>query len=341
MKTNANREEILDEARHWIQKTSSVPEWQNARARFLGKKGVVTEGLRELGQLSLEERREKGRALHQLEKELEQLFEEARIQLEKRIENQQIQTTAVDVTLPGRGFFRGGIHPVSRSLQEIVSFFEKLGFAVAMGPEVEDDWHNFEALNIPPYHPARDLQDTFYLSGGLLLRTHTSPVQIRVMQSAKPPIRIVAPGRVYRRDSDVTHTPLFHQVEGLLVDEGIAFSHLKGVLSGFLRSFFGEKIRLRFRPSFFPFTEPSAEVDIGCLICQGKGCRVCKNGGWLEVLGCGMVHPNVFKAVGYNARKTQGFAFGMGVERLTMLRHGIDDLRLFFENDIRFIGQFQ
>ncbi len=341
MNTIADCEDILKEARHRIQEVSSLPEWQNVRAYFLGKKGIVTQGLKELGKLPVEERRARGQVLHQMEKELENFFEEARAQIEKKVEDQQIQKKAVDVTLPGRISFRGGIHPVTQSLHEVVTFFKKLGFTVATGPEAEDDWHNFEALNIPPYHPARDLQDTFYISGGYLLRTHTSPVQIRVMQSSKPPIRVVAPGRVYRRDSDVTHTPMFHQVEGLLVDEKISFSHLKGVLSAFLRSFFGEKIRLRFRPSFFPFTEPSAEVDIGCLICQSKGCRVCKNGGWLEVLGCGMVHPNVFKAVGYNSHKTQGFAFGMGIERLTMLRYEINDLRLFFENDIRFISQFQ
>lgn len=341
MKTLTDSGEIVAEARQWAQRVRSVSEWQNARARFLGKRGIVTQNLKGLGKLPLKERRERGQELHQLKAKLEAIFETARDQLDKQIEEMEIEKSAVDVTLPGRMFLRGGLHPVTQVLDEVVSFFRQLGFTVATGPEIEDDWHNFEALNIPPHHPARDMQDTFYVSDQLLLRTHTSPVQIRVMQSSPPPVRIVAPGRVYRRDSDQTHTPMFHQVEGLLVEEGVAFSHLKGVLSRFLRSFFSEEIGLRFRPSFFPFTEPSAEVDIGCLFCKQKGCRVCKGVGWLEILGCGMVHPNVFKAVGYDPNTVQGFAFGLGVERLTMLRWGIDDIRLFFENDVRFIQQFQ
>ncbi|MCG8434322.1 MAG: phenylalanine--tRNA ligase subunit alpha, partial [Gammaproteobacteria bacterium] len=244
-------------------------------------------------------------------------------------------------TLPGRGHEIGGIHPVTRTMQRIEALFRQVGFHVEEGPEIEDEFHNFDALNIPTHHPARATMDTFYLKKpGLLLRTHTSPVQIRTMQRDEPPIRIIAPGRVYRCDSDMTHTPMFHQVEGLLVDKGVSFAHLKGILTTFLRQFFEKDMRIRFRPSYFPFTEPSAEADIECVHCNGEGCRVCKQTGWLEVLGCGMVHPNVYAAVGIDSEEYTGYAFGMGVERLAMLRYGVNDLRIFFENDLRFLKQF-
>lgn len=247
----------------------------------------------------------------------------------------------IDVTLPGRGQLSGGLHPVTRTLERIEQCFSRIGYEVAEGPEVEDDYHNFEALNIPGHHPARAMHDTFYFNANMLLRTHTSPVQVRTMESQQPPIRIVCPGRVYRCDSDLTHSPMFHQVEGLLVDEGVSFADLKGTIEEFLRAFFEKQLEVRFRPSFFPFTEPSAEVDIQCVICSGNGCRVCKQTGWLEVMGCGMVHPNVLRMSNIDPEKFQGFAFGMGAERLAMLRYGVNDLRLFFDNDLRFLGQFR
>ncbi|HEX22052.1 MAG TPA: phenylalanine--tRNA ligase subunit alpha, partial [Chromatiales bacterium] len=253
----------------------------------------------------------------------------------------KLNAEAIDVTLPGRGQQNGGLHPVTRTLQRIESLFSQLGFEVAEGPEIEDDYHNFEALNIPQSHPARAMHDTFYFDEHTVLRTHTSPVQIRVMQERQPPLRIIAPGRVYRCDSDLTHTPMFHQIEGLLVDENVTFADLKGILDDFLRNFFEQDLKVRFRPSYFPFTEPSAEADIECVMCAGKGCRVCSHTGWLEVLGCGMVHPKVFEHVDINNEKYTGFAFGMGVERLAMLRYGVNDLRLFFENDLRFLRQFR
>jgi phenylalanyl-tRNA synthetase alpha chain len=244
------------------------------------------------------------------------------------------------VSLPGRGQTIGGLHPVTRSRRRIEQIFRGAGFSVADGPEIEDDWHNFEALNIPADHPARAMHDTFYFPDGRLLRTHTSPVQVRVMQSQQPPVRVIVPGRVYRCDSDMTHTPMFHQVEGLVVDEGVTFANLKAVLHGFMQSFFEKEVRMRLRPSYFPFTEPSAEVDISCVACGGAGCRVCKSTGWLEVAGCGMVHPNVLRSVNIDSEKYTGYAFGMGIDRLTMLRYNVTDLRMFFENDLRFLRQF-
>ena len=261
--------------------------------------------------------------------------------LENAALDQQLAREGVDVTLPGRRRTVGGLHPVTRTLQRIESFFANMGFQVVEGPEIEDDYHNFEALNIPSHHPARAMHDTFYFDASTLLRTHTSPVQVRVMEQGGAPYRIICPGRVYRCDSDLTHTPMFHQVEGLLVDTNISFADLKGMLAIFLRDFFEKELDVRFRPSYFPFTEPSAEVDIQCVMCNGKGCRVCKHTGWLEVLGCGMVHPKVFEHVGVDTEKFTGFAFGMGVERLTMLRYGVNDLRLFFENDLKFLRQFR
>jgi len=263
------------------------------------------------------------------------------VALEAAALNARLAGETIDVTLPGRGQRPGGYHPLSRTLARIEALFARIGFAVAEGPEVEDDFRNFEALNIPPHHPARAMHDTFYFDAHTLLRTHTSPVQIRVMERQAPPVRVIAPGRVYRCDSDLTHSPMFHQVEGLLVDEDVSFADLKGVLDDFLRNFFERDLGVRFRPSYFPFTEPSAEVDIQCVICGGAGCRVCKHSGWLEILGCGMVHPAVFEKVGIDSERYTGYAFGMGVERLTMLRYGVNDLRLFFENDLRFLGQFR
>ncbi|HHH46450.1 MAG TPA: phenylalanine--tRNA ligase subunit alpha, partial [Thiotrichales bacterium] len=280
-------------------------------------------------------------AINQAKQALQQAIESRRDTLAREALERRLVEERVDVTLPGRRRPAGGWHPVTRTLQRIESLFSQLGFEVAEGPEIEDDFHNFEALNIPPHHPARAMHDTFYLEDGHVLRTHTSPVQIRVMEQTRPPLRIIAPGRVYRCDSDVTHTPMFHQVEGLMVDTDVSFADLKGVLDEFLRRFFERDLAVRFRPSYFPFTEPSAEVDIQCVMCGGEGCRVCGHSGWLEVLGCGMVHPKVFEHVGIDNEAWTGFAFGMGVERLAMLRYGVNDLRLFFENDLRFLAQFR
>ncbi|TCO83448.1 phenylalanyl-tRNA synthetase alpha subunit [Plasticicumulans lactativorans] len=311
------------------------------RVHYLGKRGVLTERLKALGSLPADARREAGQAIN-LAKDAVQVALEARRQvLEAGALEQRLAAEGVDVTLPGRGQASGGLHPISRTLARIEALFRQVGFTVEEGPEIEDDFHNFEALNIPAHHPARAMHDTFYFGDGRLLRTHTSPVQVRTMQSRQPPIRIIAPGRVYRCDSDLTHSPMFHQVEGLFVDEGVSFADLKGVLYDFLRAFFERDLDVRFRPSYFPFTEPSAEVDIQCVMCGGDGCRVCKHTGWLEVLGCGMVHPAVYAQVGIDAERYTGYAFGMGVERLAMLRYGVNDLRLFFENDLRFLQQFR
>ncbi len=310
------------------------------RVQYLGKKGLLTELLKGLGAVPAEERPQAGQAINRAKQALQAAIEARKSALEQAKLDAQLAAEAIDVTLPGRGRGSGGLHPVTRTLQRIEAFFARLGFEVAEGPEIEDDYHNFEALNIPAHHPARAMHDTFYFDEHTVLRTHTSPVQVRVMEHREPPLRIVAPGRVYRCDSDVTHTPMFHQVEGLMVDEGISFADLKGVLDAFLKDFFERDLRVRFRPSYFPFTEPSAEVDIECVICGGEGCRVCSGTGWIEILGCGMVHPKVFEAVGVDNEKYTGFAFGMGAERLAMLRYGVNDLRLFFENDLRFLRQF-
>ena len=310
------------------------------RVRYLGKNGLLTEQLKRLGSLPKEERPQAGQAINQAKQSLQQALEVRKGVLEQQALAARLSAERIDVTLPGRGMGTGGLHPVSRTLQRIEAMFAHAGFEVKEGPEIEDDYHNFEALNIPAHHPARAMHDTFYFDAHLLLRTHTSPVQIRTMEQGKPPMKIIAPGRVYRCDSDLTHTPMFHQVEGFLVDENVSFADLKGVLYDFLSRFFERDLRLRFRPSYFPFTEPSAEVDIECVMCGGEGCRVCSNTGWLEVLGCGMIHPEVFRYVGIDSEKYTGYAFGMGVERLTMLRYGVNDLRLFFENDLRFLRQF-
>jgi phenylalanyl-tRNA synthetase alpha chain len=301
---------------------------------------VLTGQLKRLGALPPEQRPAAGQVINRAKDALQTAIDERRAALEAAALAARLAAERIDVTLPGRGLRTGGLHPVTRTLRRIERLFAAAGFRVAEGPEIEDDFHNFEALNIPPHHPARAMHDTFYVTDRLLLRTHTSPVQIRVMGSEKPPLRVIAPGRVYRCDYDLTHTPMFHQVEGFLVDEQVTFADLKGVLHDFLTGFFERELRLRFRPSYFPFTEPSAEVDIECVMCSGKGCRVCKDTGWLEVLGCGMIHPEVFRHVGIDSEIWTGYAFGMGVERLTMLRYGINDLRLFFENDLRFLRQF-
>ncbi|MDA3870291.1 MAG: phenylalanine--tRNA ligase subunit alpha [Gammaproteobacteria bacterium] len=311
------------------------------RVRYLGKTGALTALLKALGSLPASERKAAGQEINTAKQNLQQSIEAHKASLEQAQLQARLVNECVDVTLPGRGQRNGGLHPVTRTMQRIESLFSQLGFRVEEGPEIEDDFHNFEALNIPEHHPARAMHDTFYFDANTLLRTHTSPVQVRHMEKEQPPLRIIAPGRVYRCDSDLTHTPMFHQIEGLLVDENVSFADLMGTLSDFLKLFFeNEDLKTRFRPSYFPFTEPSSEVDIQCVMCAGEGCRVCGHTGWLEVLGCGMVHPKVFESVNIDNEKFTGYAFGMGVERLAMLRYGVNDLRLFFENDIKFLQQF-
>ncbi len=324
-----------------INAAEDLTQLDNLRVQYLGKKGEITLQLKNLGQLPADERREAGQKINVVKQAIQQLLESRKTELSEQAINAQLAAESVDITLPGRRVDRGGLHPVTLTMNRIDRMFGKLGFDIAEGPEVEDDFHNFEALNIPAHHPARAMHDTFYFDAHTLLRTHTSPVQIRVLENSEPPVRIIAPGRVYRCDSDLTHTPMFHQVEGLLVDENVSFADLKGTLHEFLKLFFEQDdLQTRFRPSYFPFTEPSMEVDISCVICAGEGCRVCSQTGWLEVLGCGMVHPEVFRHTGIDSDRYTGYAFGMGVERLAMLRYGVNDLRLFFENDLRFLQQF-
>jgi phenylalanyl-tRNA synthetase alpha chain len=308
------------------------------KARYLGRKGIVTALLRKISGLSPEQRPETGRFANEVRKRLEEAFENALQAFEA--DRGEVRADALDVTLPGRPLARGWVHPITQITQAVCDVFQRLGFEIAEGPDVESDYYNFEALNIPRDHPARDMQDTFYISENTVLRTHTSPIQVRVMELRSPPVRIIAPGKAYRVDSDVSHTPMFHQVEGLMVQENISFGDLKGILTTFVHQIFDEETSLRFRPSFFPFTEPSAEVDIRCVICKGEGCRVCSHTGWLEVLGAGMVHPAVFEMVGYDTDRYTGFAFGMGIERIAMLKYGIEDIRKFYENDLRFLEQF-
>ncbi|MCX4186494.1 phenylalanine--tRNA ligase subunit alpha [Methylophaga sp. OBS4] len=310
------------------------------RVEYLGKKGKITAYLKQLGNVGVAERPVIGKSVNLAKQEVTGLVEQRTKTLADAAMQAALAAETVDVTLPGRNSDVGGLHPVTRTLQRIERYFQNIGFDVAEGPEIEDCHHNFTALNIPEHHPARAMHDTFYFDADKLLRTHTSPVQIRVMEEQPPPLRLIAPGRVYRCDSDLTHTPMFHQVEGLMVDENISFTDLKGVLSDFLQAFFEKPLKVRFRPSYFPFTEPSAEADIECVICGGEGCRVCGQTGWIEILGCGMVHPNVFKHVNIDSEKYLGFAFGLGVERMAMLRYGVNDLRLFFDNDLRFLKQF-
>lgn len=336
-----NLEEIVNKAREDFAQAITPADLENVKARYLGKQGAISLLLKDLGKLGPDERRALGAQVNEAKAQIEANLIARRASLAEAELQARLQSSAVDVTLPGRGLGLGGLHPVTRTLARITSLFHAMGFSVAEGPEIESDYYNFTALNIPENHPARAMHDTFYIDAQHVLRTHTSPVQIRYMQSHQPPLKIIAPGRVYRCDSDVTHTPMFHQVEGLWVDESMSFAALKGVLIDFLQRFFEkDDLRVRFRPSFFPFTEPSAEVDIGCVMCGGDGCRVCSQSGWLEILGCGMVHPNVFAQVNIDSEKYLGFAFGLGVERLAMLRYGVNDLRLFFENDLRFLRQF-
>jgi phenylalanyl-tRNA synthetase alpha chain len=328
-------------AREAIAAAEKLGALERLRVRYLGKQGTLTARLKGLGQLPPADRPRVGKVINDAKQALQDALETRRASLEADELERSLKAERLDVTLPGRGHTPGGLHPITRTLDRIEGFFLQAGFVVAEGPEVEDDYHNFEALNIPAHHPARAMHDTFYFDGQALLRTHTSPVQIRVMQGGAPPFRVIAPGRVYRCDSDVTHTPMFHQVEGFLVEEDVSFADLKGILVEFSRAFFERTLALRFRPSYFPFTEPSAEVDVQCVMCGGTGCRVCGETGWIEVLGCGMVHPKVFENVGIDSERYTGYAFGMGAERLAMLRYGVNDLRLFFENDLRFLEQFR
>ena len=333
--------ELEQEALQAVAGAADAAALDQVRVHYLGKKGSLTQQLKQLGKLPAEQRPQAGQEINRIKQMLGEAISARAETLQSAALDAQLAGEKIDVTLPGRGQWKGGLHPVTRTMRRIEQLFLPLGFSVEEGPEIEDDYHNFGALNIPDHHPARAMHDTFYFDAQTLLRTHTSPVQVRVMEQRQPPLRIIAPGRVYRCDSDLTHTPMFHQVEGLLVDENASFANLKGLIDEFLRAFFEqEDLAIRFRPSYFPFTEPSAEVDIQCVMCSGDGCRVCSHTGWLEVLGCGMVHPNVFEQVGINNERYTGFAFGMGVERLAMLRYGVNDLRLFFENDMNFLTQF-
>ncbi len=336
--TSNEVEKLTSEARDAILTAATPEELESLRVKYLGRKGALTGILRSLGQLDPEVRRQVGQEANRAKIDLEAALEQRSAALKDAA--RQAAATAVDVTLPGRRLPRGRRHPLNQVMAEVCDIFLHLGFEAVEGPEVELDWYNFEALNLPPDHPARDMQDTFYFNDKVLLRTHTSPMQIRTMEQRRPPVRIIAPGKVYRRDSDITHSPMFHQVEGLLVDRQVTFADLKGVLTAFVHEMFGPEVGVRFRPSYFPFTEPSAEVDIECVMCGGHGCRVCQATGWLEVLGSGMVDPAVFEAVGYDPETYTGFAFGLGIERLAMLKYGIDDIRLFFDNDLRFLKQF-
>ena len=333
---------ILDRANTSIAKTQNLQELEDLRVSFLGKKGELTALLKGLGKLSKEQRPKMGEAINRAKVSIQTLLTDKKNHLELVALERRLLSEKIDVSLPGRNAEMGGLHPITITLNRIQSLFAKNGFEVALGPEIEDDFHNFTALNIPQHHPARAMHDTFYFDKNTVLRTHTSPVQIRTLEKQKPPLRIIAPGRVYRCDSDITHTPMFHQVEGLIVDKHANFAQLKGLLIDFLRAYFEqEDLKVRFRPSYFPFTEPSAEADIECVICHGTGCRVCKKTGWLEVLGCGVVHPNVLSSVNIDSEIYTGLAFGIGIERLAMLRYGVNDLRLFFENDSRFLRQFR
>lgn len=333
-------EQLRNDALQAIAAASSVEQLQDIRIRLLGRKGEITALMKGLGSLTAEERPVVGQLVNTVRDVIESALVSAIASAQEKVIAARLQSERIDISLPGRRPLKGTKHPVSLIIEEVCSIFAGLGFAVAEGPEIEHDWYNFEALNFPPEHPARDMQDTFFVENNLLLRTHTSPVQIRTMLKQKPPLRIIAPGTVYRCDSDATHSPMFHQIEGLMVDTRVTFGDLKGILTEFTNQLFGQKTGVRLRPSYFPFTEPSAEVDIACVICGGKGCRVCKNSGWLEILGAGMVDPEVYRHVQYDAENISGFAFGMGIERIAMLKYGISDMRLLFENDVRFLRQF-
>lgn len=330
------KQTFLDE----LKSAGNLADLSNLRVKYLGKKGIITSHVKSLSTISPSERPLFGKKINEIKQFIEQECDTKESFLKNDELKNKLLSEAIDITLPGKFIPPGREHPLNKTLSEIVDIFIRMGFSVEEGPEVELDWYNFEALNIPRDHPARDMQDTFYINEDVVLRTHTSPVQVRVMEKKKPPLRFIAPGKVYRCDADISHTPMFHQVEGLMVDTDITFSNLKGVLITFLRQMFGSDLPVRFRPSFFPFTEPSAEVDMGCILCGGTGCRICKNSGWLEILGAGMVNPKVFEKVGYDTEEYSGFAFGMGIERIAMLKYSIDDIRLFFENDMRFLRQF-
>jgi len=343
--TEEELKSLVLEADKKISEATSLEVLEKLRVQYLGRKaGIFTQLLKQMGELAPEERPQIGRLINKTKEEITQLLKEKIDALKSQEEAQKLILEKIDITMPGILPELGKWHPITQVLRQIVNIFVRLGFQLAEGPEIELSYYNFDALNIPPHHPARDMHDTFYVDSArpqeVILRTHTSPVQIRVMEKQKPPLRIIVPGRVYRRDADISHSPMFHQVEGLLVDELTTFSDLKGVLSTFVHLIFGQEIEVRFRPSFFPFTEPSAEVDIACIICEGKGCGVCKYSGWIEILGAGMVDPAVFKMVNYDSTLYTGFAFGLGVERIAMLKYGINNIRLFFENDIRFLEQF-
>jgi phenylalanyl-tRNA synthetase alpha chain len=331
---------LLEQALADVDASRTLSDLDEVRVRLLGKKGLLTEQLKGLGKLSAAERPAAGQKINEAKAAVQAAIEARRERLDRESLDAELARGTIDVTLPGRGQEAGSVHPVTRARLRIERIFSQAGFEIATGPEVEDDFHNFEALNIPANHPARAMHDTFYFPDGRLLRTHTSPVQIRAMRARKPPMALIAPGRVYRNDSDMTHTPMFHQVEGIVVGENVSFANLKAMLHTFVEHFFEQPLGMRLRPSYFPFTEPSAEVDIECVFCHGAGCRVCKQTGWLEILGCGMIHPNVLAAAGIDSEAWQGYAFGMGIERVAMLRYGVDDLRLFFENDIQFLKQF-
>ncbi len=337
--------EIKDKALGLVNKANSLADLDQLRVDFLGKKGQITGLLKTLGSLSAEERPQAGAKINEVKQQVQEQISARKHALELAAVNEKLASETLDVTLPGSGQELGSLHPVTRTIQRIEDIFSAIGYTIEEGREIETDYYNFEALNIPAHHPARAMHDTFYVDNkngdeNLVLRTHTSTVQVHTMENTKPPIRVICPGRVYRCDSDLTHTPMFHQVEGLVVDEGISFADLKATMDQFLKAFFEKDVAVRFRPSYFPFTEPSAEVDIQCTHCEGDGCRVCSQTGWIEVLGCGMVHPNVFRKSGIDSEKYTGFAFGMGADRLTMLRYGVNDLRLFFENDLKFLKQF-
>lgn len=334
-------EEIREAALRAVDESADLESLESTRVQYLGRRGELTRLLRSMGDVDPKERPRLGKAVNAVRSLLEERLGQRRVVLADESRAKRLEAERVDITLPGRAWPEGTRHPLTQVLDEIKQFFIGMSFQVVTGPEVETDYYNFEALNVPKEHPARDMQDTFYLSEDILLRTQTSPVQIRTMESQRPPVRVIAPGKVYRVDAaDVTHSPMFHQVEGLLIDERITLGDLKGTLAAFVHSLFGEDRGVRFRPSYFPFTEPSAEMDISCFVCEGDGCRVCSNEGWIEILGCGMVHPRVLEMVGYDPEQVGGFAFGMGVERIAMLKYGVDDIRLFFENDIRFLRQF-
>lgn len=333
-------EDVLARAQGELLAADTLMLLDQVRVQYLGKKGLITEQMKSLGTLAGDERKAAGAKINLIRDQLVEAIDARKDVLEAEALKARLASETIDVTLPGRGQQIGGLHPVTLTLRRMSALFSRIGFDIVEGPEVEDDYHNFEALNIPASHPARAMHDTFYFDEHTLLRTHTSPVQVRIMESQTPPLRVIAPGRVYRCDSDLTHTPMFHQVEGFLVDRDVSFADLRGILYEFLTLFFEKDVAVRFRPSYFPFTEPSAEVDIACVICDGQGCRVCKQTGWLEVMGCGMIHPRVFESVNIDAEVYSGFAFGLGVERMAMLRYGINDLRLFFENDLRFLRQF-